>query len=443
MTAPTFSPAARGAPLFRRRAAVIDIAFSRLEMAGKPGLRVSGLVDAIADGSVLVSGVRRPNREAWAMALGEILATGRPPMPDAAGRAPALVLAHPASWEAHVPMLTEALADAAARFGVHDISLAPRAALLAESHMESSAQICAIVECHPTQFECHRVTRGAQGWQIESSQYLAYTDGAAVERFISDDIEAVIVDAEERDRASAAIHLFEDHTPTGRVLAAERVLLHRFGGRVLEPPVTEVAPYPGRRAPEASRRTAVVGGVVAAALVVALVIAVVVAAPWRGEQTPSRAGGPTSAPAAYTSVALGRATLEVPATWTVTKDAADAKGAIPFATVAARGDDRRLIVRQFAVRLDSTLASVATSISNRIAQSASTAATEFSPSTTFAGRTVISYRETPGSGAPIRWYVVVGAALQVSVGCQPGSGGQQIDAECEKAVATVQIAPLN
>jgi len=67
--------------------------------------------------------------------------------------------------------------------------------------------------------------------------------------------------------------------------------------------------------------------------------------------------------------------------------------------------------------------------------------TEFSASTSYAGRDAISYREAPGSGSPIRWYVLVSDSLQVSIGCQGGDQGQSLDAECAQAVSSVRISP--
>jgi type VII secretion-associated protein (TIGR03931 family) len=104
-------------------------------------------------------------------------------------------------------------------------------------------------------------------------------------------------------------------------------------------------------------------------------------------------------------------------------------------------DGRRLILVQTRVRDDSTQASVAASLRNRLGQRGDDVVTEFSPSTRFAGRDVISYREAPASGSAIRWYVLVDHALQVSIGCQPGTGAEPVDVECEQAVRTAGIAP--
>jgi type VII secretion-associated protein (TIGR03931 family) len=82
---------------------------------------------------------------------------------------------------------------------------------------------------------------------------------------------------------------------------------------------------------------------------------------------------------------------------------------------------------------------VANSLRNRIDQRGDDVVQEFSASTRFAGREVISYREVPVSGGPIRWYLLVSAGLQVSVGCQDGSAGETIDEQCRIAVGSVRV----
>lgn len=150
----------------------------------------------------------------------------------------------------------------------------------------------------------------------------------------------------------------------------------------------------------------------------------------------------TAAPATSVRADVGRVSMVVPVDWRRTSDAVDDTGAIPFTTFAARTDDRRIIVVQNAVRIDSTPTTVATSLRNRLRQSGGDTVSEFSAVTRYADRDVISYRETPGSGAAIRWYVMVSAALQVSVGCQPGTRGESVDDACAAAVGSVTIAPL-
>jgi len=52
---------------------------------------------------------------------------------------------------------------------------------------------------------------------------------------------------------------------------------------------------------------------------------------------------------------------------------------------------------------------------------------------------VISYREAPASGPPVRWYILVDDAVQVSLGCQAGTGTADIDPPCRRAVASVRV----
>jgi type VII secretion-associated protein (TIGR03931 family) len=150
--------------------------------------------------------------------------------------------------------------------------------------------------------------------------------------------------------------------------------------------------------------------------------------------------GPAAVPPAVDREAqLGRVSLTVPAAWRESAEPA-AEGIVSRTTFASPGDDRRIIILQNTVRNTSTLASVAGSLRNRIGQRGDDVVQEFSASTRFAGREVISYREVPVSGGAIRWYLVVSAGLQVSVGCQDGSAGETIDEQCRVAVGSVQIA---
>lgn len=183
-------------------------------------------------------------------------------------------------------------------------------------------------------------------------------------------------------------------------------------------------------------------------VVIAAVVAVMVISPWHTSSDDASASADqeagdravTSAPPAPVSAEIGRVTLSVPEQWRRVSDPVDDDGAIPFTTIAARSDDRRIIMVQNAVRADSTLDSVAVSLRNRLDQRGNDVVTEFSPRTRYGDRDVIGYRETPVSGGQIRWYVVVDSALQVSIGCQDGGQGQSIDAECTAAVRSLKIA---
>ncbi len=425
------------------RAAVVDIAYSRLEVAGRPGLRIGTLVESINSPYVVVNGVRRPARDAWATVFADVL-TGTTPQ--------AITLTHPTAWGIlRTSLLTGAIETVVAD-GVA-VTAVPRAVAIAQSHMESSAQVCVVAECHDGRLDVHQMTHDVDGWSVATTSVFdeSPTDDDAtdlLEPIVGDAVEAILVDGDNRDRVAATLRLFEDHTPTGRIAAVERILLHRHGGTRLPAPPVGSAPI-GSAAPRSRVRTAAIVSA-AAAVVVGLVVAVLLVAPWRtdGDGSPrvvdatgaeaTTGGSPT--PIGVTAD-VGRVSVLVPEGWRRTSDPVDDDGAVPFTTFAARSDDRRIILVQNSVRSGSTLDTVAVSLRNRLDQRGTDVVTEFSPRTRYGDRDVIGYRETPVSGGQIRWYVVVESALQVSVGCQDGGQGQSVDAECLAAVRSVAIAP--
>lgn len=402
-----------------RGATVLDVAYGRLESSAGTGLRVGALISAIDAGSVVVGGRRRHPRDAWASAVAEALGRDLPT---------SVTVAHPSTWGRRRVGVVLAAVEAVVG-GTATVTAQPRAALLAATHLESSVQAGVVLEAHDDRIDLHRMQRSTDGWRIARTVVLdADCTPDEVADLVDDAVEVILVDGDRPDRVDAVLELAADGTPTGRIAAVDRALLHRFGTpRAPRPPRP---PAPVLHTPGPTRMLVAAGVlVVAVGLVVGLVV-------WRG-------GGdePDARPTAETAQ-IGRVSLTVPDGWRRTSDPPDATGAIGFTSIASPDDDRRVLLVQNAVRADSTLDSVATSLRNRLGQRGADAVAEFSADTTFAGRRVISYRETPGSGSPIRWYVVVSSALQVSVGCQPGSLGQSIDDACAAAVGSVAIAPL-
>lgn len=425
-----------------RRAVVVDIAYSRLEVSGRPGLRIGSLVESINRPTVMVDGMRRSARDAWTTVFADVLS---------GSDARAVTLTHPTAWGVlRTSLLAEAVRTAVGE-GV-PITVVPRAAAIAQSHMESSAQMCMVAECHGGRLDLHQLTRLDDHWSVTSTSVFDETlsgDEAAdvLEPLVGDAVEAILVDGDNRDRVAATLRLLEEHTPTGRIAAVERVLLHRHGGTRLAAPPPSPAPV-GSVSTRSRAQTAAIAAAASAALI-AVIVAVLVIAPWRADPdaqsvADTTEGAPT-APAATTPVGVtaevGRVSLSVPDGWRRTSDPVDDDGAVPFTTFAARTDDRRIILVQNSVRSDSTLDTVAVSLRNRLDQRGSDVVTEFSPRTRYGDRDVIGYRETPVSGGQIRWYVIVDSALQVSVGCQDGGQGQSVDPACLAAVRSVVIAP--
>ena len=393
------------------RMVVADLTYDEVEVAGREPCSVEALVHGINASSTSVDGVRMSTEAAWSQVFARALAG-----------LGAVELAHPTTWGVR---RTEILRQAAQPHVDH-LVLTPRAAVIAESHLGSSTQRALVIEVH-SRIDVHEMDRSGGGWTVVGTYVTsAETVAARLGELVDNRIEAILVDGVDPAIVAKILRCCEVNTVVGRVAAVQRSLIHRFGGSPLPAGEDIREPPTGGRTPMRRR----VAGVVAAAA--AVVIAVVVIALIVDNQ---RAGVP---PPADREAQLGRVAVTVPAEWRESSEPA-AEGIVSRTTFAAPGDDRRIIVLQNTVRNTSTLASVAGSLRNRIGQRGDDVVQEFSASTRYAGREVISYREVPVSGGPIRWYLLVSAGLQVSVGCQSGSAGETIDEQCRVAVGAVRI----
>lgn len=432
------------------RPVIVDLGYGDVRVDGRPVSSrhdVGALLDRVDATTVIVDGVRRYTEHAWQTVFGEWgLSAPHASRP--------LVIGHPSTWGV---VRTAALGRAADALGV-GADLLPRAVLIARSHADITVARCAVVETtrvprgvtdpirpDGVRWDIQLLRRGPSGWEIGSSAVIdprSADVGARIEAVIDDDVEEVIVDGADRTANALAIDLITTHALAGRVVPADRRLIGRYGGRSGRADAALVAaPSPSPPTVVANPRRARIPRVrvwaaAALALAVAAIAITVTVLQHRSES------------AATTRTAqLGRTSVVVPASWKQSALGAPATSGpgdalAPSRTVFADpADARRLLLVQSPVRADASLASVATSLGNRISQRGDDVVTEFSPSTRFAGRDVISYRETPGSGSPIRWYVQVSDGLQVSVGCQAGDTGESIDAECEQAVASTRIGP--
>ncbi|MDL9938330.1 type VII secretion-associated protein [Gordonia sp. ABSL1-1] len=421
---------------------VVDLAYGRpAPVADRQVGDVRGLLDAVDSPTVVFNGMHVHIRQAWATLFARRgLPTGSPD-----GMRP-LVIGHPSTWG---PRRTAVFADVGVRAG-SAVTLLPRAVLIARSHGDVAMRRCAVVETthlpslpvDPARgprdrWDVTLLCRGVDGWAVESSAILAAAGGrSAVEAILDDTVEAVFVDGADRADVQRAIDLVTAHTVAGRVVAVDRDMVVRYGWRtgaheiqasVADAPTTTVLPV--RRARARSVRLA--------AAAVAVVVAGSLAVGWAAREDPPDAEEPTT-------VSLGRTMLAVPARWRQSGQSTPSGTADDPSTTRTQfvGDGgQRIILVQTRVRPDSTMASVAVSLGNRIRHRGQDVVSEFSASTRFAGREVISYREAPASGSAIRWYVVVAHGLQASIGCQTGDGAESVDAECETAVRTVAISP--
>nr|WP_249361877.1 type VII secretion-associated protein [Gordonia araii] len=204
-----------------------------------------------------------------------------------------------------------------------------------------------------------------------------------------------------------------------RLLAVDRSLLNRFGAHRPLPPIGPViVPFSRRRVrrwPAAVAVVTVAVGIVGGVLI------------W-------------PKPAATTAlVDIGGVRIDVPGDWRRTDLAGEPA---PRAAFVEPETGSRIVVAVSPLRADATIESVAASLGERIKQRGDDAVSEFAERAMFAGQMVVAYRETPDSGAPIRWYVRVlrlpeQGQRQVSVGCQD-AGSPRLEQACRRAVAVIR-----
>lgn len=401
------------------RMTVADLAYDELVVDGRPPQAVDSLVSAINATSVVVDGTRVHTAQAWSQLFERNLSG-----------LDAVTLAHPSTWGAR---RTGVLRQAAAPY-CRELEVAPRAVVIARSHLDASAQRALVVEVHEhgprVRIDIHELHHVDGLWQIESTAVTDLDTYSDVVATLADNrIEAILVYGSNPTVVAAVCRRAEEVTVVGRVAGVRRSLLHRFGGAALVAPDTDLTDRSAEVGRATRRRWPVIAGAALVAIAVAAVVAVVV----------TREGPDNATAVVDRQAQIGRVSLAVPGDWRESNEPA-AEGVVSRTTFAAPDDDRRIIVLQNTVRATSTLSSVAGSLRNRIDQRGDDVVQEFSASTRYAGREVIGYREVPVSGGPIRWYLMVSTGLQVSVGCQAGTAGEQIDEECQKAVGSVRIA---
>ncbi|MCZ4552720.1 type VII secretion-associated protein [Gordonia rubripertincta] len=394
------------------RAAVADVAYDHLEVGGRPRQQVGALVASINASTVVVDGERLHSVQAWRQLFDRALAG----IDD-------VTVAHPSTWGTPRTSLLRHAATVVGR----EVELVPRAVVIARSHLDATAQRALVIEV-AGRIDIHEVRRAGGDWQIASTTVATdQTYAELVAELADNGVEAILVDGAEPGSVESVRSRVEHETVVGRVACVRRALVQRYGGATAAPaPITNVGPPPS--AGGSRRRPLLVAAVLIAVVAFAVAVAVVIV----------RDGPQPQAPVVDRQAQVGRVSLAVPGDWRQSSEPA-AEGVVSRTTFAAPQDDRRIIVLQNAVRSTSTLSSVAGSLRNRIDQRGDDVVQEFSASTRYAGREVISYREVPVSGGAIRWYLVVAAGLQVSVGCQAGSAGDSIDEQCIMAVGSVRI----
>ena len=290
-----------------------------------------------------------------------------------------------------------------------------RALAIARSHADAGVSALLVVASDGHEWVAHRVA----GASAESASTVLRGDRATVIGRLSgaaSGVDLVVVDAPPQ-WARTALRTVVSAVGTPRIVAVDPALLQRFGAhRPLPPVATAGAGFVHRRA----RRWPV--GLAA----VILVLMVAVGAGLARSRSPSAA-----------ATMVGGVRVDVPGDWRRTELTGEPA---PRTVFVDPDTGSRIIVAVSPLRGGATTESVAASLAERIRQRGDDAVGEFAVRAQFGGRTVIAYRETPDSGAPIRWYVrVVGVpdrgTVQASIGCQD-SGPRGLEAACRRAVGS-------
>lgn len=313
--------------------------------------------------------------------------------------------------------------------GRRPTTLLPRAIAIARSHSDGASTICVVVEPgievpgEPPNWLVHRLHRGAAGWELHATTVRELSDAHWPDHEF-DDAAAIFVVEPETD----LVEWLNTRTTVGRILPVDAHLIRRYGADpgvprrpLVEPEGRWVSDVDDAEPP---RRRRALAALTVAAVLAAGAVAV-------GMQA-------TEPPPGRQPVLIGRATVSMPAGWR-RSDLAAQPGSPARVVFVEPSDGRRIIVVETRLRGGSTPETVARSLANRIAQRGDDAVAEFAPSMRVGGRTVIAYRETPQSGSPIAWYVLVERSLQVSIGCQAGAAAQSVQRDCVSAVQSVTI----
>ncbi len=415
---------------------VADLAYGRTVIDGRD-ITIGWLLAAADAPTVVVDGAPQPVSAMWSAFLRDLTeyraACHGGPIP--------LVLGVPSAWG---DVRRKAIEEAAAAMRC-PVRVVARAALVAAAHADVALRRCAVVEtthlpAHPETperssfWDVAIVIRTEYGWEVDEHG-IVEPDRPENDicELIDDSVEAVIIDGDDPETVAHAVEVTTSAVVVGRVIVADRGLVRDYGlrGAPDRPQLPAWTPTDG---PEPRGRRWYRRWPVMAGLLIMVIVALA------GALAAVR-GGAVAGPSVET-VTVDRVLLMVPGQWQRTGPPDGATRSGPRRTVFAdRTDGRRLLVVLSPVRAGATQQSVALSLRNRIRQRGDAVVTEFSASTSYAGRDAISYREAPGSGSPIRWYVLVSDSLQVSVGCQGGDQGQSLDVECAQAVSSVRISP--
>lgn len=158
-------------------------------------------------------------------------------------------------------------------------------------------------------------------------------------------------------------------------------------------------------------------------------------APVTAETTADIGSGSDSGPRT-----VGAIRLTVPDGWRVRDPAADASQRLEL--VPGEGLRARITVTQQTVAADVGYAGIAAALEAQIASRPAGSVSAIRRDVVFAGRPGLAYSEHPDDGSTVDWHVIVEHSIQISIGCQYQTGGQDsITPICEDLATSLEVTP--
>ncbi len=131
-----------------------------------------------------------------------------------------------------------------------------------------------------------------------------------------------------------------------------------------------------------------------------------------------------------------------PMDWTQTDDRVADRQVVIHPSDSLTGDDL-VVAQEYVMNYDATVdrQKLVDDLSKSAAEDPNQKYSGYNGSATYAGKTVIYYRETKPK-ARVDWYVVAQGKIRVHIGCQYGTGSpleQRVSAACEQVVKTMAV----
>ena len=153
-------------------------------------------------------------------------------------------------------------------------------------------------------------------------------------------------------------------------------------------------------------------------------------------QSPTHSATTSAGPPPVARSSFGRASVEVPASWSERSEAGR------LLLVPPDYPDRRIVLATVDLQPAVTFDDVADDLEEQlVARGESSTIGSFTRATDFGGRVGISYVESPGDASVVHWRVFVDDGLQISIGCQSSMGAEEVlHDDCAHAVESLAVA---